>query len=314
MTCMRGAVRPRYRQCLPGAVVLAATTAIVTTSLWPGAARAEDLPVQLVAASRLIPVGPNERQVCIPIQGLGNQGGSSVIPGRQRSVGDGAPSYSAATKGAYLGNGPASVPAPPLVQALLDAGAARRISLYRERHYRPRAMVVPQLQDLGTVHPSGPPAPSPPPPVDQIIGYQADAYLVAGPDEELFKRDPTDLMSPQPPYLAAAPGDTDAPPPGVWRTNQVCYALIPDRVLEYADFETHDNGVSEVTAAVLFRPERVRAWISDPRVIDALRPNMKPLDVRVLAFRNDGDGWRPNLLAFTKLGDHNMPIIEPTAS
>ncbi len=288
--------------------MLVGTATVVSTSMWPCAARADDLPAQLVAASRLIPVGPNGRQTCISLQGLGNQGGKQVTPGSQLRTGDGVPPYSAATRGAYLGNGPADAPAPPFVQALLDAGAARRVPLYWERHYRPPAMVVPQLQDLGTARP-GQPAPAPPPPVDQVIGFRADAYLVAGPDEDLFKRDPADLMGPEPPNLAAGPAGTDAPPVGVWRASQVCYALIPDRVLEYTDVDKHDNGVSEVTAAVLFRPERVPAWISDPRVIDALRPNMKPLDVRILAFRNDGDGWRPNLFAFAKLGDHDMHLV-----
>lgn len=287
---------------LAGALVLGVIAAPAAV------ARADDLPGKLVAASRLLPVAQLGRQAYTSIQELLNQGSTQATPGSQQA-GDPKPApHAASTQGAYLGSGLPDAPASAFVRALLDAGVARQFRVTWTRHYRPPTMVVPQMQELGTVRSSAPPIPSPPQLVDVVTTYLADAYVATGPDESFFPHDPSAPMGS--PLLGLETTSAAAPPPGIWRASRLCYALIPDRVLEYTDVETNDNGVSEVTAALLFRPERVPGWISDPQVIDTLRPNTKPLDVRILMLRNDGDGWWPEPYGFPRLTGRTHTIAQ----
>ena len=259
-------------------------------------AEAADLPAQLLAAAKAIPADAGGRRICLAISGLTNAFGMPPVLGDQR-VSAGSAAYAAATVGAYLGDGPASAPASPFAQALLDAGAAARLRVIWTQHTRLPALRTPQLQDLGTAASAGGTAPQSAF-VERNATSEGDVYLVTGPDRELFAHD-ADFLVPRPPPLASASADpasqgpgAGSPPPGIWSPSHLCYALVPDRVLEYGDVLDHGNGVSEVTALILFRPDRMPTWVTDQRVIQTLQPPMKPLDVRGVVFRNDGDGWR----------------------
>ena len=289
-------VPPARRRGMTETVGLAALLALAQPVV-ASAARADDLPAQLLAASREIPVEPHGRQVCIPITGLANDLRTPSVLVDRGEVGGTSEGYSASTVGAYLGDGPTGAPAPPFVQALLDAGAARRIPMSWTQHLRVPTGYPPQLTDTGTV----PSAAPPPRPAyeDRDITFHGDAYIVGGEDAELFAHDRNDFLAPIPPAVASAAeaGSTaqeagsGAPPRGVWKSSRVCYEIVPGRTLEYGEVVELGNGFKEVGAAVLFHPTRVPTWISDPRVIDTLQPNMKPLDVRMLVFRFDGEAW-----------------------
>ena len=93
----------------------------------------------------------------------------------------------------------------------------------------------------------------------------------------------------------------------------MCVALVPDRVLEYSDVRRIGNGFNEVTAALLFRPRRLPAWVADPRVIAALGQNPLPWTVRVSTFRNAGSGWRqlPGSSGSLEYMTHIVPAPAP---
>lgn len=285
----------RHRQAT-GTLGLAAMLTLAQPMV-ASAAKADDLPAQLLAASRSIPVEPDGRKVCIAITGLANDLRIPAVLVGQSGAGGTSEGYSASTVGAYLGDSPAGAPAPPFVQALLDAGAARRIPLTWTQQMRVPTGYPPQLTDTGTVSSAAPP---PRPAYAGLdITFRGDAYIVGGEDKDLFAHVQNDFLAPTPPAVTSAAeaestaqeAASGARPRGVWGSSHVCYAIVPDRVLEYGEVVELGNGFKEVGAAVLFRPARVPGWVSDPRVIETLMPNMKPLDVRMLVFRFDGENW-----------------------
>ena len=77
----------------------------------------------------------------------------------------------------------------------------------------------------------------------------------------------------------------------------MCLTEVPNRVLEYGDIETRQNGLRFVTAAILFRAGEAPSWLADPRVIRSLYGRLLAQEVRIVGFRNDGDGWRPILVS-----------------
>ena len=277
----------RRRACLAAAVALLA--------LGPKAAQADDLPATLVAAAAEFGKAANERQ-CAFITGLSQHLPARGGPDTAISV---APteSYGPATVGAYLGDDLPGQTPPAFVQALVDAGVAKAVALTwmgRDRRTvapKPASSSLPpefrglMPQNLPPVQSMGAPEPT---------GTRGVAFLVTGPDQVLFARPEQagSSLTPVPPNLAGKTFEQDARPAGVWGSDRLCWKLIPDRVLEYGDPVDHGNGLVDVTAAVLFHPERVPAWISDPRVIGAVRPPMPPQTVLWLDFRNAGDGWR----------------------
>lgn len=286
--------------------VAAALLALASQVALTVPAEADDLPSELLAAARSIPADATGRRVCLSINGLENAFRSQFVVGDQR-VSAGSEAYSASTVGAYLGDGPAGAPASPFAQALLDTGVATRMRVIWTQHTHVPTLSVPQLTDTGTVRQAVPAAPRQAF-VDKQMVSEGDIYLVTGADRDLFSHD-LDYIVPRPPPIAAPAGTdpalqgpgTGTTPPGIWSTSHVCYALVPDRVLEYGDVADHGNGVSEVTALILFRPERMPAWVTDQRVIQNLRPPMKPLEVRGIVFRNDGDGWKAQPSAWPRL-------------
>lgn len=264
---------------------------VVTVSV--SSAGADDLPNQLLAAARLIPVTLSGRQVCLPI-GLGsltNSIGTGIVQN-----GDGPDAYRLDTQGIYLGDTPAGAPPPPLVQALIERDAATRLQITWTQHRTILDMSIPHLADLG-VGPS-PPLQTPGP-RDEAVEARGYAYMAAGPDAALFVHDVPNV-APTPPAILvpAAPAQAYGPPTamvpaGVHNSNRICYQIVPDRVLEYGDPVDRGNGVHVAWAEILFHPKRTPTWIADTRVLDAMPP-MKLDDVRLIDFRNDGDGWRPD--------------------
>lgn len=285
--------RRRRRPLLPSAIVLASLSAWA----FPGRAGAADLLGDILAASAQMPVDLGRRQ-CLGIQGLGDLVRLPVIIGEQRVTVSATAGYSPSTQGAYLGSGPADNAPPPFVQALLDAGAAARVPLAWVQGTREMRAVMPPLQGTGSPGAGGR---RPGPAYDERRTVaKGEAYLVTGPDKVLFERAQQGMLLTSPPSIdgltapddGGAAADGGAPPPGVWPAGRICYTLVPERVLEHTDVQERANGISEVSAAVLFRTERMPAWASDPRVIAATRPNMLPWRVIPILFRNHGDGWR----------------------
>lgn len=262
------------------------------------ASPADDLPDQLMKASRLIPVTEEGRERCAPLNGLDNLLRIPFSFGDHRTFANGGAGYGPDTKGAYLGDQPKGQPAPPFVQALLDAGAAKRVRLtWVERTTMPTG-AIPHLQDTGAPVGSGNEKPAF---VTRETTLEGDAFLVTGKDRKLFVAT-TDryAQAPLAPAIGGDAGPNDgpgagqlAPPPGVWSTAKICVVYVPDRILEYGDVQARPNGVKVVSAAILFHPERLPSWASDLRVAPVTRTVFVPDDVRFVTFRDDGDGWRP---------------------
>ena len=281
------------RATLGGALLAAMSVPVAS------AAGTNDLPSLLIKASNLIPgtEGLGGRQRCSAISGLGNLLRIPFSFGDHRTFTDGGTGYARDTKGAYLGNGPKGEPVPPFVQALLDAGAARKVILtWVERTTTPTG-AIPQLQDMGV---AGAPSNDKPTFVTRDTKLVGDAFLVTGEDRALLPANTNRyVQSPSPPAIGGggrpddAAEDPPSPPPGVWSTVKVCVLEVPDRILECGDVQVRQDGVRYVSAAILFHPVRLPAWASDFRVAGTMSNVFVPDDVRFVTFRDDGDGWRP---------------------
>ncbi len=273
--------------------VTAAVAALASAAAGAGPARAEDLPAALAAAAGLIPADDSgqtwQRRVCLPLRIVADDG-PRIMVGTVAAGG----AYSLASRGAFLGLGPADGVAPPFARALLDAGAAERVRLeWFERRILPFTG-APVLRDTGV----GPGAPPPTPaPREERVPMRADAYIATGPDAVRLAPGP-DLFGPFLPRVeTGGPPDANgfpaaAAPPGVYTLSKFCYDLVPDRVLEYDEPTTNPNGRRHTTAAILFHPDRVPPWIADHRVIEALQRWMRLDEVRMIGLSDYGDGWR----------------------
>lgn len=284
--------RQRRRPSVPSTIVLLALSAWA----FPGRAGAAGIMDDILAASARMPPDLGRRQ-CVGIQGLSDAVRLPVVIGGLRVTVPATAGYSSSTQGVYLGSGPAEWTPPPFVQALLDAGVAVRVPLSWVQRIREVQAVMPSLRDTGSPGAGGR---RPEAAYDgRRTVAEGEIYMVTGPDKVLFEKAQQGTLATSPPGIdgLAAPDeggapDRGTPPPGVWTTGRICYTLIPDRVLEYTDVQERANGISEVSAAVLFRTERLPAWASDPRVIGATSANMLPWRVIPILFRNHGDGWR----------------------
>ena len=276
-------------------------------------ARAADLPAELVAAAASIPATDDGLRICLQIEGLENVRGVSIVVDDPPDT-EQADAYTSHTRGVYLGDGLPGTPAPAFTQALIDAGAAGRLAMgWRERRIgRPAALPI--LRDLGST--PGAPAPTGLSP-EYVVEGRGEAYVVTGPDAVLFAHDESNWIAPVVPRLAprgAGSAGTSfqdaAPPRGVWSSTRLCYVLKPDRVLEYSDPVTKPNGLRQVTAAILFHPSLVPAWISSPGVIASMPRRMAPDEIRFVTFRNDGDGWRPVTYPFSEVTTGKLHFVE----
>ncbi|MCG4262597.1 hypothetical protein K6W36_18975, partial [Acetobacter senegalensis] len=83
--------------------------------------------------------------------------------------------------------------------------------------------------------------------------------------------------------------------------SRYCYALTPQRVLEYGPLQTIEPGHQRITVAVLMTPEQVPGWSSDPRVLKVFAPQfIRPQQAFMATFDNFGDGWKKFGLTFAK--------------
>ncbi len=126
-----------------------------------GASPVDHLPSELLTALRLFPVDRSGSPSCLSIDGLRNRLAFPLTFGDRQAAVRNSDAYSPSTEGAYLGDGPVGAPAPPFVQALIDAGAAARVRLTWVRRVRTPTLSVPSLQDTGTGRAM--PAQNPPP-------------------------------------------------------------------------------------------------------------------------------------------------------
>ena len=270
----------------------AATIPSIALAAWMAAgmpARAGDLPGDLLAAARADHDPAEKRRACSEFQPMTIKVGLGSLADAQAHV-SGLSDLPPDTRGVHLADGQTGAPAPPFVQALLDAGVATRLSLNWTIVRREVTRGVPVLQDLGT--PSADAPPPSPPYVDHEVRFERDAFVVTGPDRAFFPNEHAYgyMVGPTTDQDYDDPAGTVAP--GFWTTRHVCVVLVPDRVLEFSDVRAIGNGFTQVTAALLFRPQRLPAWVADPRVIAALGAAPRPWTVKVSVFRNDGSGWR----------------------
>ncbi len=267
----------------------------VMTLIAAGGALADDLPGSLLAAAKIAPTAAEGAPRCYA---LGDLGGGPRLPysmGDHRTGVAATADYSSTTAAAYLGAVPRGAQPSALVQALEEAGVARRIPLTWLQHTLPPGSHVPPQRDLGVDGRDSRPTPS----EERTESAEGDAFLVAGQDRDAFAHADPGATSGSPPALdGSGPGpdfsrDAQRPPPGVWQPNRMCFRYSPVRVLEYGDPERQPNGVMTVSAAVLFEAEGMPAWARTYRVAAGLPQNPLPWEVRYLSFRDDGDGWRP---------------------
>ena len=189
-------VRQGWARRRPGSWAVSAAVALPFTAVLLGAApaaRAEDLPGELVAAAKLIPATDQGLRVCFPISGLENVREVHSIVDPPPDGSDPGRIYTTASRGAYLGDGRPGVPAPPFAQALIDTGAVERLEVrWRERRIGfPAGVTV--LRDNGGT--AGAPAPTVAPerPGDGVLGPSggdardpAAPPIAAGPPYEVI--------------------------------------------------------------------------------------------------------------------------------
>ena len=260
----------------------------------PGPTWAADIVSDLLHAAELIPVDDQGRRLCRPVQPTSPPVG---IPFVREIPGEDA--YSIRTHGAYFGDGPPG-PAPPLVQALIDAGWVQALRFEYEQHRSARVGAPPAIQGARMLARTPEAAPGL---EDQLLAVTGEAWVATGPEQELFMSEAT-AFTPYPARIVplGKPADRYTPPdaalpPGVRWATRLCLTLRPDRVLEWGDLATLANGVREVSAFVLFHPEPLPAWAMDwrtwpPNGVQRIERDI----VRLVSFRDDGDGWLPQRL------------------
>ena len=277
---------PRQPACPSGCrrVFAFAALAVTTARFLNAPAYAYDLPGLLLAAARLIPANEGGRTRCSVMMPTPYSGAPEMFDPPASSLKD-AEEYGISTRGAYLGAAGLGKAPFPLPEALLEAGAAKRY----------RLSVPVRIQVPNPVHGNGLPLWA-----TQIELRATDVVVVDGPDAALFPAAPNSLLLGRPPEVNGGLDGQGEPlgtaavtPPGVWASDRLCLTAAPVRVLEYGDVETRQNGSRVVTAAILFRAERVPDWLADPRVMRSLYHPLLVQEVRFVGFRNDGDGWRP---------------------
>jgi hypothetical protein len=274
-----------------GATATTLCLALLAGALTTAPARSADLSDALLAAAKADTDPAERRRACAEFQPMSISAGLGNLAEAKRIPISGLSDLPDDTRGVHLADAPAGGAAPPFVQALLDAGAASRLTLGWTRVVTVPTHAVPVLRDLGIALPPNAPPPEPPF-TDRSVGFQKDAFVVTGSDRAFFPNEHAYGFA----IGQTTEADYDDPAstiaPGFWVSRHVCVVLVPKRILEYSDVREIGNGFREVTATLVFRPRRMPSWIADPRVIPALYPNLLPWSVRMSAFRNDGSGWR----------------------
>ncbi|MCP9319602.1 hypothetical protein KBX73_07440 [Acetobacter persici] len=250
----------------------------------------------------------NSRRVCLRLGGdaIHSEAAwpmSAVIASRYTAGVEPGAAYNTGTTGVLLGDGPRGIEATPFVQALMAAGVVRRVPVTWVVHTtHPGTPTAAQL-GLHDLDDSSEPRPSEPPPanVEATMRFDGDLFLGSGPEIVGHFEIPPDERGrigavSIPPLLG-----TTSPPLGVTSASRYCYALTPQRVLEYGPLQTIEPGHQRITVAVLMTPEQVPGWASDPRVLEVFAPQfIRPQQVFLATFDNFGDGWKKFGLTFAK--------------
>jgi len=203
--------------------------------------------------------------------------------------------YDQGTIGAYFGGGSAGVGPTPFLQALMEAGVVRRVSAtIVTRIHQPSAgglAFVPLQDTMAGARPA--------PPAKQFDDSEsrmnADLFVATGEGAAGFVADPVPHDGRIVPRIMPVRNEAGhaVSPTGIVVPAGLCYPLRAERVLEYTDVRTVGYKLREVTVAILMKPKAIPGWASDPRVFDALNDGpILPEDVRILTFRDAGDGWR----------------------
>ncbi|MFE8872078.1 hypothetical protein ACE4RV_02635 [Acetobacter persici] len=250
----------------------------------------------------------NSRRVCLRLGGdaIHSEAAwpmSAVIASKYTAGVEPGAAYNADTTGVLLGDGPRGMEPTPFVQALMAAGVVRRVPVTWVVHTtHPGTPTAAQL-GLHDLDDSSEPRPSEPPPanVEATMRFDGDLFLGSGPEIVGHFEIPPDERGrigavSIPPLLG-----TTSPPSGVTSASRYCYALAPQRVLEYGPLQTIEPGHQRITVAVLMTPEQVPGWASDPRVLEVFASQfIRPQQVFLATFDNFGDGWKKFGLTFAK--------------
>ncbi|WP_367159811.1 hypothetical protein ABUE34_12160 [Kozakia baliensis] len=246
----------------------------------------------------------NSRRVCLRLGGDAIHDEvawpmSAVAASRYTAGVEPGAAYNAGTTGV----GPRGMEPTPFVQALMAAGAVRRVPVTWVVHTtHPGTPTAAQL-GLHDLDDSSEPKPSEPPPanVEATTRFEGDLFLGSGPEIVGHFEIPPDERGhigavSIPPLLG-----TTSPPSGVTSASRYCYALAPQRVLEFGQLQTVETGHQRITVAVLMTPEQVPGWASDPRVLEVFAPQfIRPQQVFLATYDNFGDGWKKFGLTFAK--------------
>lgn len=226
---------------------------------------------------------------------------SAVIASKYTAGVESEAAYNAATAGVLLGAGPRGITPTAFVQALMAAGIVRRVPVTWVVHTaHPGTPTAAQL-GLHDLDDSSEPKPSESPPTDveATTRFEGDLFLGSGPEIIGHFEIPPDERGKIgavsiPPLVGSA-----LPPPGITSASRYCYALKPQRVLEYGPLQTVEPGHQRITVAVLMTPEQVPGWIRDPRVLEVFAPQfIRPQQVFLATYDNFGDGWKKFGLTF----------------
>lgn len=250
----------------------------------------------------------NSRRVCLRLGGdaIHSEAAwpmSAVIASRYTAGVEPGAAYNADTAGVLFGDGPRGITPTPFVQALMAAGAVRRVPVTWVVHTtHPGTPTAAQL-GLHDLDDSSEPKPSEalPANVEATTRFEGDLFLGSGPEIIGHFEIPPDERGhigavSIPPLLG-----TTSSPSGVTSASRYCYALAPQRVLEYGPLQTVEPGHQRITVAVLMTPEQVPGWASDPRVLEVFAPQfIRPQQVFLATFDNFGDGWKKFGLTFAK--------------
>ncbi|MDG6094691.1 hypothetical protein LOC54_06145 [Acetobacter sp. AN02] len=228
---------------------------------------------------------------------------SAVILSRYTAGVEPGTAYNADTAGVLLGDGPRGITPTPFVQALMAAGVVRRVPVSWVVHTSHPGMPTAAQLGLHDLDDSSEPKPSSSPPdnVEATTRFEGDLFLGSGPEIVGHFEIPPDERGhigavSIPPLIGTA-----SPPSGVTSASRYCYALVPQRVLEFGPLQTVEPGHQRITVAVLMTPEQVPGWSSDPRVLEVFAPQfIRPQQVFLATFDNFGDGWKKFGLTFAK--------------
>lgn len=213
--------------------------------------------------------------------------------------------YNLGTVGTYFGGGPSGIQPGEFIQALMDAGVVKRVSVQIVTHIHQPSSTALSYIPLQDTMGGGPPTPPAQQFVDRDEQNSVDLFIGTGHEAGWFAANPAlraNLMGIAPPMTRVVPvrdiSGNAVIPAGVVAPDGLCYPLRADRVLEYTDVRPVAYKAKEITVAILMKPKEMPQWVSDHRVFEGLADDpVLPEDVHFWTFRNTGDGWHRYVFA-----------------